>query len=68
MNEPLKPKYQAEAVELFRAQVIGQLLCRDYPVDRTVARHARRVRPVLDRAGVPDRLSRFEHFGPQWFR
>ena len=30
MNEPLKPKDHAEAVALFRAQVIGPLLCRDY--------------------------------------
>ncbi len=30
MNEPLKPKDPAEAVALFRAQVIGPLLCREY--------------------------------------
>lgn len=30
MNEPLKPKDAAEAVALFRAQVVGPLLCREY--------------------------------------
>jgi transposase InsO family protein len=30
MNESLKPKDPAEAVALFRAQVIGPLLCREY--------------------------------------
>lgn len=30
MNEPLKPKDPAETVALFRAQVIGPLLCREH--------------------------------------